>query len=78
MEEKTWPQHGVLRDWIPRGRRDLLAASLGMSTASLHAYCAGQRSPSGDLCVLIERVTYGKVTRLMLRPDMFGDLTEAG
>jgi len=77
-ETKTWPHHGVLRDWIPRGRRDLFAARIGLSEHTLNAYCAGQRVPSGELCLAIEVATLGKLTRLDLRPDLFGDVTEAG
>lgn len=40
--------------------------------------CSGHHPPSPELCVTIERVTLGKVTRLMLRPDLFGDISEAG
>ncbi len=78
MDEKNWPQHEALAAWIPRGMRGAFATQIGVSGSHLGKMCSGHHPPSPELCVTIERATLGRVTRLMLRPDLFGDLTEAG
>jgi DNA-binding transcriptional regulator YdaS (Cro superfamily) len=64
----------TLRDYIPRGKREAFAGQLGVSVGFLAQLCSGLAKPSAVLCVDIERVTLGKVTRVELRPDLFGDL----
>jgi len=53
--------------------RDTLAHELGISVSYLHRLITGACIPSADLCVRIERATMGAVTRVCLRPDLFGD-----
>tara|TARA_Y100000310_G_scaffold270535_1_gene284418 strand:- start:272 stop:508 length:237 start_codon:yes stop_codon:yes gene_type:complete len=78
MDEKPWPQHEVLRGFIPRGQRVKFALTLGVTRGYLDILCSGAAVPSGDLCRTIESETLGKVTRIMLRPDLFGSIEEAG
>lgn len=56
---------------LPKGGRAALAAKLGLSAVYLSQLAARQdgRTPSPELCVLIERETDGRVSRRDLRPD---------
>ncbi len=68
-----------LTDYIPRGHRPEFAKQVDVSTGYLNRLCSGHERASADLCVRIERATLGRVTRVDLRPDLFGDLSaEAG
>ena len=70
-------------DGRPRGELKELAAKLKLSAIYLSQLVARQndREPSPALCVRIEQVTGGKVTRRDLRPDdwaaIWPELTQA-
>lgn len=51
-----------------------LAAAIGVSKQMVSHWFTGLREVSPEMCVEIERVTGGEVTRAELRPDIFGPL----
>jgi DNA-binding transcriptional regulator YdaS (Cro superfamily) len=48
-----------------------VATQLGVTRTWLSLITNGHAVPSPILCVMIERLTKGKVKRKVLRPDMF-------
>jgi DNA-binding transcriptional regulator YdaS (Cro superfamily) len=54
-----------------------LARKLGVSKQLVSHWRRGRYRVSAEWCVEIERVTNGEITRLDLRPDLFGPV-EAG
>lgn len=48
-----------------------LAASIGTKVIYLIQIAGRHASPSGKMCLAIERATGGKVTRHELRPDLY-------
>lgn len=56
----------------PHGAVSDMAKKLGVSRTWLSLVVNGRKPPSPILCVMIERLTNGKVKRKVLRPDMFG------
>ena len=75
--KRNWPHYEVLRRFIPRGRRTQFGQNLGVTKATVDAWCGGWLTPTAEMCVKIEVLTFGRLTRRELRPDVFGDL-EAG
>lgn len=58
----------------PRGAKSELAKALGISRTWMALMISGQRVPSPELALEIERLTEGKVRRVDLRPDLFGEV----
>lgn len=56
------------------GAKTEMAKALGISRTWMALIVNGQRLPSPELCLEIERYTNGKVKRKELRPDVFGAL----
>jgi DNA-binding transcriptional regulator YdaS (Cro superfamily) len=56
----------------PRGSKIAMARRLGISKTWLSLVISGKAPASPELCVEIERVTKGAVSRRNLRPDVFG------
>jgi DNA-binding transcriptional regulator YdaS (Cro superfamily) len=54
------------------GAKTDMAAALGISRTWMALIVNGQRLPSPELSLEIERYTNGKVKRRELRPDVFG------
>ncbi len=54
------------------GAKTEMATALGISRTWLALIINGQRVPSVNLSVEIERYTLGRVKRKDLRPDVFG------
>lgn len=54
-----------------------IALAAACSVGSLYLICLGHRKPSHALAARIERATEGAVTRVDLRPDIFGPAQEA-
>lgn len=64
----------TLKDYIakqPHGAMTQMANQLGVTRTWLSLVANGHALPSPILCVMIERLTKGKVKRKVLRPDMF-------
>ena len=55
----------------PHGSITDMAKKLDVTRTWLSLIVNGRKAPSPILCVLIERLTNGKVKRKVLRPDMF-------
>lgn len=55
----------------PHGSMTQMAKQLGITRTWLSLITNGHQPPSPILCVMIERLTQGKVKRKVLRPDMF-------
>lgn len=55
----------------PHGAIAAMATQLGVTRTWLSLVINGHAVPSPILCVMIERLTKGKVKRKVLRPDMF-------
>jgi hypothetical protein len=55
----------------PHGAMTAVATQLGVTRTWLSLITNGHAVPSPILCVMIERLTKGKVKRKVLRPDMF-------
>jgi hypothetical protein len=51
-----------------------MARALGISKTWLSLVISGRQAASPELCVAIERLTKGVVSRRNLRPDVFGDI----
>lgn len=58
----------------PRGAKSEMAEAIGVSRTWMALLVAGSQVPSPELCVEIEKYTNGAVTRVELRPDIFGVL----
>lgn len=58
----------------PRGAKLEMAEFLGISATWLSLLIAGKRKASAQLCLKIEQATQGLVTRIELRPDIFGEV----
>lgn len=58
-------------DKQPHGSITEMANKLNVSRTWLSLIANGRKLPSPILCVMIERLTKGKVKRKVLRPDMF-------
>ncbi len=56
------------------GGQQQLAKLLEVSKQAVSFWAIGARVPSPELCVEIERVTGGRVTRVELRPEVFGPI----
>jgi DNA-binding transcriptional regulator YdaS (Cro superfamily) len=48
-----------------------MADLLGITRQAVHKWIKANRVPA-ERCLAIERITYGQITRYMLRPDVFG------
>ena len=57
-----------LKDLPDDGARDAFAKACSTSVGHLRNVCYGLRQPAPELCVLLEKVTAGAVTRRHLRP----------
>jgi len=55
----------------PRGSRQRMARELGLSVPWFSMLTHARAKPSAGLCVRIEQLTHGQVTRAELRPDLF-------
>lgn len=55
----------------PFGAVTEMAATLGISRTWLSLVAHGRKPASPTLCILIERLTKGKVKRKVLRPDLY-------
>lgn len=55
----------------PHGAMTAMANKLGVTRTWISLVANGHAVPSPILCVMIERLTKGKVKRKVLRPDMF-------
>jgi DNA-binding transcriptional regulator YdaS (Cro superfamily) len=55
----------------PRGAKQELAARLGITPTWMGLLISGRRNCSAELAKRIEKATKGKVTRKVLRPDLF-------
>jgi DNA-binding transcriptional regulator YdaS (Cro superfamily) len=55
----------------PRGSKAEMCLRLGITRTWMSQIVSGRRVPSPELCVSIESVTLGQVTRADLRPDLF-------
>jgi DNA-binding transcriptional regulator YdaS (Cro superfamily) len=58
----------------PRGAKSEMAEAIGVSRTWMALLVAGSQVPSPELAVEIEKYTNGAVTRVELRPDIFGVL----
>jgi DNA-binding transcriptional regulator YdaS (Cro superfamily) len=58
----------------PRGSKLAMANKLGISKTWMSLVISGRVLPSPELSGAIERYTKGQVKRIVLRPDVFGDL----
>lgn len=59
-----------------RDEVEALCQAVGTNLAYFQHLAYGNRRPSAELCVRIERASEGRVTRAELRPDLFGDPLE--
>lgn len=67
----------TLKDYFkhrPRGSQNDLAKQLGVSKTWLSLLANGREVPSAGLALMIEKYTNGAVTRVVLRPDLFGEI----
>ena len=62
----------VLKDFIPRGKRELFAKRVGIRPSYLNQLLSGHELPGPKLCARIEAATFGRIKRHDLRPDIFG------
>lgn len=53
------------------GSQTALAEAIGVSQGLVWQWCNGRLRVPAERCAGIERATEGKVTRQMLRPDLF-------
>jgi len=60
------------------GTQGRLAALLGKQQGHVGKWLHRDKKVPADMCLAIERVTGGKVTRYELRPDVFGDPPSKG
>lgn len=58
----------------PYGSKAEMAKALGVSKTWMALIINGLRVPSPELALEIERLTDGKVRRIDLRPDIFGEV----
>lgn len=65
-----------LKDYLGsrRGEQRKLANALGISPTWMNLLVSGKRDCSPELAVAIEQATNGQVTRMDMRPDIFGDI----
>lgn len=54
------------------GGQTALARRLGVSQGLVWQWCEGLLKVTAERCASVESATAGEVTRLMLRPDVFG------
>lgn len=71
-----------LREWVNKqtdrmAARAAVAVALGVTEVAVRHWCNGTRQVSGERCIELETFTGGAVTRYALRPDVFGDLSDA-
>ena len=57
-----------------RGAKDALAKELGITRTWMSQIISGREVCSPELALEIERLTTGAVTRMDLRPDLFGEV----
>jgi len=57
-----------------RGARVALAQELGITQVWLSQLISGRQVCSPELALKIEKLTEGAVTRMDLRPDLFGEV----
>lgn len=50
-----------------------LARALGVSVPCIHQWRNGERPVPAGRCLAIEKATKGKVSRYVLRPDIYGE-----
>lgn len=58
----------------PHGSKAELARALGVSKTWMALLISGQKVPSPELALEVERLTQGQVKRVDLRPDLFGEV----
>lgn len=58
----------------PHGSKVELANALGVSKTWMSLLISGQKVPSPELALEVERLTNGQVKRVDLRPDLFGEV----
>lgn len=58
----------------PHGSKAELAKALGVSKTWMALLISGQKVPSPELALEVERLTHGQVKRVDLRPDLFGEV----
>jgi DNA-binding transcriptional regulator YdaS (Cro superfamily) len=65
----------TLRDFfekLPHGAKSTMASELKISRTWLSLVISGQKIPSPTLAIAISQYTKGKVSKKILRPDIFG------
>ncbi len=58
------------------GTQERLAEMLGLTKQAVNQWATGVRGPTPYQCVMIEKITKGKVKRVELRPDIFGPIRD--
>lgn len=58
----------------PRGSKTAMVKELGITKTWLCGVLKNRNRPSAKLALSIESYTKGQVTRLDLRPDLFGEI----
>jgi DNA-binding transcriptional regulator YdaS (Cro superfamily) len=58
----------------PYGSKAEMAKALGVTKTWMTQVISGRTVPSPELALEIERITNGKVLRVDLRPDIFGEI----
>jgi DNA-binding transcriptional regulator YdaS (Cro superfamily) len=59
-------------DKLPHGAKTTMASDLKISKTWLSLVISGRKLPSPALVIAIHRYTKGKVSKKILRPDIFG------
>ena len=67
----------TLREYFvgaPVGSKSKFAKRLGISKTWLSLLISEREVPSAEMALMIEQATMGRVTRVVLRPDLFGEI----
>lgn len=63
-----------LHEYLETTTQDALAKRIGVTQGTVHQWVSGKLPISAERAADIERATDGKVTRIELRPDVFGPI----